>query len=301
LVQIELIFVCLAIGILLRLSGRLLEVTPKVLGGWVINVALPAVAIRNVHDLSINYEWLFAAFTPWLTAGFALLVIIPISIKLRWSRRRLGALLLVAGWGNTSFVGLPMITAYFGSQWLGLGLFIDLFGSYLSLSILGIAIATVCNSNSFDWKITVRRIITFPPLIAIVIAVATNHLDRPARVDEILDILASTMTPIALAAVGYAIRFKKLYGRFAPLGVGLTYRLIISPLVIALLYIATGHINFPEAHVTIFEAAMPPMLGASIIAIDNDLEPDLVGLLIGIGIPLSMATTAGWWYLLNYI
>ncbi len=43
------------------------------------------------------------------------------------------------------------------------------------------------------------------------------------------------------------------------------------------------------------EAAMPPMLDASVIAIDNDLEPDLVQLLIGIGVPVSMLTIWGWW------
>jgi hypothetical protein len=40
---------------------------------------------------------------------------------------------------------------------------------------------------------------------------------------------------------------------------------------------------------------MPPMLGASIIAIDNDLEPDLVALVIGVGVPLSMLTAWAWW------
>ncbi|MDG2482093.1 MAG: hypothetical protein P8Q36_14690 [Alphaproteobacteria bacterium] len=39
------------------------------------------------------------------------------------------------------------------------------------------------------------------------------------------------------------------------------------------------------------------MLGASIIAIDSDLEPDLVALMIGIGIPLSMITAPLWWWL----
>lgn len=35
---------------------------------------------------------------------------------------------------------------------------------------------------------------------------------------------------------------------------------------------------------------MPPMPGASIIAIDNDFEPDLVELLFGIDAPLSLLT-----------
>jgi malate permease and related proteins len=49
------------------------------------------------------------------------------------------------------------------------------------------------------------------------------------------------------------------------------------------------------AKVAMLEMAMPPMLGASIIAIDNDLEPELVAILIGIGVPLSMLTAWAWW------
>ena len=45
--------------------------------------------------------------------------------------------------------------------------------------------------------------------------------------------------------------------------------------------------------------AMPPMLGASLIAIDHDLEPDLVALLIGIGVPVSVVTASMWWWLLG--
>ncbi len=49
---IILIFVCLVIGIVLRWSGRLPDTATKVLGGWVINVALPAAALRSVRTNS---------------------------------------------------------------------------------------------------------------------------------------------------------------------------------------------------------------------------------------------------------
>jgi malate permease and related proteins len=62
-----------------------------------------------------------------------------------------------------------------------------------------------------------------------------------------------------------------------------------------LMYLALRQGGDPVAKVAMLELAMPPMLGASIIAIDNDLEPDLVALLIGIGVPLSMLTAWGWW------
>ncbi len=188
-----------------------------------------------------------------------------------------------------------MIAAFAGSQWLGLGLFIDLFGSYLALSTLGLAIASIASSGTFDWRATAKRIVTFPPFIAILIAFATNHLARPEWLTEIVDALANTLTPIALAAVGFALRFDCFKGRLAALGVGLGYRLLLAPLAIVLLYIALGQAGDPAAKVAMLEAAMPPMLGASVIAIDNDLEPDLVQLLIGIGVPLSMLTAWGWW------
>jgi len=295
--HVALILVCLAVGIALRASGRLPDSAPKVLGGWVINVALPAAALHSVHDISISLSWLIAAATPWIGVLLAIAVLVPLSRALGWSRQRLGALILVAGWGNTSFVGLPMIDAYFGQDRLGLGLFIDLAGSYLALSTIGITVASVCGGGHFDMRAVLRRIVTFPPFIAIIIALATNHLARPDWIDQIFESFAVTLTPVALAAVGFAIRLDSVTGRLTPLAIGLSYRLALAPFAILLIYAALGQLAETDAQVAIFEMAMPPSLGASIIAMNHDLEPELVALLIGIGIPLSMATVPLWWLL----
>jgi malate permease and related proteins len=98
-----------------------------------------------------------------------------------------------------------------------------------------------------------------------------------------------------MAAVGYALRPGHLAGRLAPLSVGLGYRLFAAPLALVLMYCALNQASDPVAKVAMLEMAMPPMLGASILAMEHDLEPDLVALLIGVGVPLSMLTTWGWW------
>ncbi len=95
--------------------------------------------------------------------------------------------------------------------------------------------------------------------------------------------------------MGYALRFDRIAGRLAALGLGLGYRLVLAPLALVLMYLALGQAGDPVAKVAMLEMAMPPMLGASIIAIDHDLEPDLVALVIGIGVPLSLITALGWW------
>lgn len=297
--QIVLILTSLLIGVALRLSGRMPENTTKVLGGWVINVALPATAISSVHNLAVRPDWWLAAATPWIGALLAIAVLVPLCRALDWSRQRTGALLLVGGWGNTSFVGLPMIAAFAGAQWLGLGIVIDLFGSYLALSTLGIAVATVASAGRFDWRVVARRVATFPPFLAILLALTTNHLDRPDWLTEIVTTLAHTLTPIALAAVGFALRPDRIAGRLQPLAVALGYRLFLAPLAILGMYAALGALDDPVARVAILEMAMPPMLGASIIALEHDLEPDLVALVIGIGVPLSLLTAWGWWTLIS--
>lgn len=293
--HIALILTALAIGVVLRLSGRLPETAANVLSGWVINVALPAAAINSVHGLTFHADWWLAAATPWICVALAIVVIVPLCRALGWSRQRAGALVLVGGWGNTAFVGLPMIAAFAGEQWLGLGLVIDLFGSYLALSTLGIAIASFTSSGRFHWRVVAKRIATFPPFLAILIALATDHLDRPAWLTEVFDRLAHTLTPIALAAMGYALRLDRVAGRLGALGVGLGFRLFLCPLAIVLMYQVLHSSGDPVAKVAMLEMAMPPSLGASIIAIDHDLEPHLVALLIGIGVPLSILTAWGWW------
>jgi predicted permease len=59
------------------------------------------------------------------------------------SRETTGALIFTAGRANTSFVGLPMIEAFFGRHGIGLGLVIDQLGSYLVLATLGILVASI--------------------------------------------------------------------------------------------------------------------------------------------------------------
>jgi predicted permease len=76
---------------------------------------------------------------PWLLFGVGAGVFWPRRTLLRLPAPSVGALTLVGGFGNTSFVGLPMIESLHGRDGMGLGLLIDQLGSYLALSTLGIA------------------------------------------------------------------------------------------------------------------------------------------------------------------
>ena len=63
--------------------------------------------------------------------------------------------------------------------------------------------------------------------------------------------------------------------------------------------ICTG-IRGPIGYISVFEAAMPTLLTAGIVADEYNLDPPVVNLVIGIGIVLSFITTAGWWLVLHF-
>jgi malate permease and related proteins len=289
--------VYLALGVLMRSSGRFPETSGETIGSWVVNVALPAAILQHVHGFTLAsdpYFWLAVA-SPWIGALLAIAVMVPLCEALGWSRQRCGALTLLAGWGNTSFVGLPLIAAYAGSTWMGLGLAINLIGSYLSLSTLGLAVAAVASSRRFEWRLMLKRLFTFPPLIALVVALAANRLERPEGLTNVLAVLGSTLLPLALATAGFTLRLERIGRHLGPLGVGICFRLLAAPLALMALFWITGAAGNPAGRVAVLQMAMAPMLGATLIAIEHDLEPEFVSLFNGIAIPLSMPLAWAWW------
>jgi predicted permease len=214
-------------------------------------------------------------------------------------KRTVGALILVTGLGNTSFVGLPMIEAFYGKEWLGVGVVADQLGSFLALSTVGILTATAYSTGAASPRELLRRIVLFPPFQALVLAVLLRPFAYPDVAVSVLQKLGDTLTPLALASVGFQLRFRVAPGVGRPLVLGLLYKLLLGPAIVALLYVVLIGASGPVIQVTIFEAAMAPMITAGIIAIDHDLDPPLVTLLLGVGIPLSFLTLAGWWWLLR--
>lgn len=102
-------------------------------------------------------------------------------------------------------------------------------------------------------------------------------------------------------SVGYQLRFADLRGRIPALTLGFFFKLMLGPLLIAIVLVKLIGSAGPVTQVTIFEAAMGPQIGAAIVAMEHKLDPPLVILMVGLGIPLSFLTLPLWWYVLQYV
>ena len=296
-----LLAVCLVAGILLRASGKVGAEGSKPLNLAVLYVALPALVLKHVHTLHFERALLIPALMPWLVfaagAGFFLLLR---RLGLL-SREATGALCLAAALGNTSFVGLPMIEAYYGKELLGVGVMADQLGTFLCLNIPGILLATrlaAREGESLSVAQIAKKVLLFPPFLVLLAAVALRPFDYPDWADSLLSRLGDTLTPLALLSVGIQLQVGGLKSRGRELALGLGYKLLAAPLLALAVFGLFLGARGPVFQVTVFEAAMAPMITGSIVAQEYDLDGELAALLVGVGIPVSFLTLWAWFRVL---
>lgn len=116
---------------------------------------------------------------PWLLFLSGAALFWAVARYLDLSPSTTGALILTGSLGNTSFMGLPMIEAFYGGNGMPVGILIDQLGTYMVLSTLGVAVACVCSRGEASPRRVAIRIVTFPPLIALVVAVALIEVSYP--------------------------------------------------------------------------------------------------------------------------
>jgi len=294
---------CFVLGMLLRRSERLPDNAPAALNGFLLNVSLPAVTLVYVHELSLSGLLIYPILMPWIMFGIGCAFFYGIGKWLRLPPETTGALMLTGSLANTSFLGLPMIETFFGPQGLAIGILIDQAGTYLVLSTFGITIAAMyaARGTGFSAKSVLRKIAGFMPFISLIVALALIPVTYPEWLTDVLKRLGATLVPLALVSVGYQIRWSAVRGKARLLGTGLLFKLIAAPALIAGLYGALVGFESEEIRITIFEAAMGPQIGAAIVAMEHDLDPPLVTLMVGIGIPLSFLTVPIWAWVLRAV
>jgi hypothetical protein len=297
--NIILLFLCMTIGMMLRRAGRLPDNSHVVLNTFIVYVSLPALTLVQIHGVKMQPALFYAVAMPWLLflvgAGFFW----SIARSMKLTPQTTGGLMLTGGLANTSFVWLPMIAAFYGASGLGIGILIDQLGTYLVLSTVGITIAALYSTGKTSGAEIAKRIFTFPPFIALVVALAALPLAYPQWLTDVLSRLGDTLVPLALVSVGFQLRLDQLDGIRAPLAIGLAFKLLLGPLVLALVYVEMLRASGNVIQITLFESAMGPQIGASIVAIQHGLNPPLITLLVGIGISLSFFTLPIWWYVLQ--
>ncbi|WP_145857955.1 AEC family transporter [Pedobacter suwonensis] len=295
-----LIGLCILAGILFRKGKSLPKDAHKGINAWIIYVALPAVSFKYLPHIAWTKDLLFPALAPVCIWLFGWLFITVYSHIRNISKASSGGLKLTSSLSNTSFVGFPLIVAYFSEKELGIAIICDQV-TFTLLSTIGIIVAIRSSQNQeLSAKMVLKKVSTFPPLIGCVLALTLPGFIDITSLDPLFEKLAATVGPLALFSIGLQLKFGGWFSEWKHISFALLYKLILAPLVVMLVAIILG-MSGTITRITIFEMAMPTLLTAGVVADQYNLNPKLSNLVVGIGILLSFITTGLWWMVLNYL
>lgn len=285
------ILVYLLIGFGLRHLSTMHRDSGKVLNAYVIHISLPALVLLKVPSLSYSGDLLILLLIPWVTLALSWLLVMIAARLLRWDRPTIGCMLLLTPLANTAFLGIPMVRAFLGETAIPYALVYDQFGSFMALTTYGSLILVLFGSGTARPTVgaLVRHVVTFPPFIALVVALLLRGETYPSLAQTLLQHLADTLVPVVMVAVGFQLTLRLSRAVLGQLAIGLVIKLMIAPLA-ALLVCRWLRIEGMVAQVAVFEAAMPPMVAAGAMAIAVNLAPSLAAAMVGVGVLMSFVT-----------
>jgi len=280
----------LLIGIGLRRLPAFPRESGAVLNNYVIYVPLPALVLLRIPGLAFSPALLTPALMPWAMLLVSVAGVLSVSRLLRWERGVTGSLLLLIPLGNTSFFGIPMVQAFFGDSGVPYAVIYDQLGSFPSLAIYGSLIVAIYGAGARPTvRGVARRIATFPPFLALLLALSLRGVTYPAAVSDSLATLAATLVPVVMIAVGFQLSLRISREEAAPLALGLAGKLVVAP-GLALLACRLLGLDGEAVRVAVFESGMPPMVSGGALAIMAGLAPSLSAALVGLGILASFVT-----------
>ena len=285
-----LLLVCLATGVLVARLAKPSPTLAQSLNWWVLNVAFSALVLHLIPQLEPEWHLWFLVVSMWLVFVGAWLFFVTVGRALHWARARIGALTLVCGLGNTSFIGFPLIEALRGQEGLKLALVADQAGTFIMLATGGTIVAALYSGGHVDSRTIARKVLYFPPFVCLLLGSMVGRAGGwPEAIDSVLARIGATLVPIALFSVGLQLRLHFGRGQLRAIVLGLGWKLVLAPLVVFAVGRLAG-VGGPVLVIGVLQAAMAPMISAAILADQNRLEPQLANTVLGTGILLSFLT-----------
>jgi predicted permease len=255
-------------------AGPRLQLEARTLSRFAYFILTPAFVFSILSQTRIE-AGLAGRMIGFITVVYlgSILIAFVVARLLRRSAAMTAAYVMIAAFGNVGNFGLPIIQFAEGPAALGSATVYFLANLVLAFIV---CIGAANFSRGFSWGMAVQVFRT-PALIALVPAlfVSWADLSLPAVITRPLDLLSGALIPTMLIVLGAQLAAAGLPKLSMDLLVASGIRLISGPV---LAFALVGFFALPdlERSVGILQASMPTAVLVSIIALENDLQPEFV-------------------------
>lgn len=257
---------------------------------FIIYFSLPSIVFSKIYPLTLDERILnlILMFIGFILFNLTLAYFIGKLMKLE--RVILATFMIMATFGNTSFIGFSYIDAFYGQDYIVYGLIYDLFGSFLLLVSIGMFIITWGSGRKNDVKSIFKSVVLFPPSIMFLITVLAKNFEVPNFLILTTETLGATLVPIAMIAIGMKLELKHIFARFHVVSMAMILKMLIVPIIVLLGFQLFYGIEETWVKVAIIEVAMPPMTMATVLAIKGGLDEKVAINSLVLGVLLSLFT-----------
>lgn len=288
--MLAVVLACFATGLAAqRLAPRARAAVP-LLDHAVLSVTVPALVLARLPELAVGSDLAVPVAAAWGCIALAATVIAVAGWRLGWRRQTVGALLLVTPLGNTTFLGLPMVSSLLGEEELTRALAFDQLGTFLGLATYGSVIAARYGSGEGGWRPAVRRLLRFPPFLAVVASFPVRAAGLPEVLDTVLGGLGQLVAPLAMLALGLRFRVAATAAARQAALWCLGTKMALLPAAVLVAAAAAGGLDDPAWRASVLEAGMPPMVTAGVVAAGAGLDEELATTVVGVGLLAALVT-----------
>lgn len=234
--QMAVLFILLAVGFVGSKVKLISVEAGKTLSKIVINIASPCTILNSVLSGEVNTtagETLGFLLISFLAYLIFLLISIPVARMLGGDKSTRGLLSYMAAFGNTTFMGFPVIKAVFGDVAV---FYAALFNVPFVLLTFSVGIILISGKgNKFDPKILIN-----PSIIAALISIpiAVTAFKAPAVITESVHLMGNMTTPGAMFVIGSTlarVSFREVFSEWRLYPITFL-KLIVMPVVIWLIF-----------------------------------------------------------------
>lgn len=258
---------------------------------FIIYFSLPAIVFSKIYPLVLDEKilGLILMFIGFILFNLALAYVVGKSI-LKLDRLLLATFMIMATFGNTSFIGFSYIDAFYGQDYIVYGLIYDLFGSFLLLVSIGMFIITWGSGRKNNISGIFKSVFLFPPTIIFFITVFAKNFEVPNFLLLTTETLGATLVPIAMITIGMKLELKHIFQKFHVVSTAMFLKMVIVPVIVLMGFKYFYGIDETWVKVTIIEVAMPPMTMATVLAIKGGLDEKVAINSLVLGVLLSLLT-----------
>ncbi len=236
-----------------------------VIDSIVVNLALPAFIFTSIHQKPLTIDMITA---PAIGIGVDAIVLTAsylLARLMKLDRTTTAGLMIAATFGNTGYLGLPVVSAVFkgdGGSLLTAAM-VDAFAMRMILCSVGIAIVTTFAGAKFDWRCTLE-FVKSPLFVALVVALLLRKMPMPEILLSGIDKMGGATVPLSMISVGLNLSMG-VVGKY-PLGTAAAAVLKLAAMP-ALMFLGLTLFGIEQSvsRVAVLEMAMPSAIFGGVI------------------------------------